>query len=196
MGQTIPEDQMNMLLAHNSLVNYGGYGYTLPINYFGAMPGASFMICPIIDNQDGNAVGHRTGSRTGQEPGTSRDLGPEPRSDDSAGSRRAHLRSQRHGRGQPDDGGRPNGTLPTARKRVLHRAGSRCRRPDRRAQDCRKTVTCNAAQGFPTTSRGQTPAPSETHLCPRGSTPLPATGHTRAGKGPAEILRERNDSKL
>ena len=57
MGQTIPEDQMNMLLAHNSLVNYGGYGYTLPINYFGAMPGASFMICPIIDNQDGNAVG-------------------------------------------------------------------------------------------------------------------------------------------
>lgn len=55
MGQDIPTEQMNSLLAHNSFVDYMGNGYTVPINYFGAMPGASFMICPMVDNLDGDA---------------------------------------------------------------------------------------------------------------------------------------------
>ena len=55
MGQTIPTEQMSNIFAHNSFVNYMNSGYTLPINYFGAAPGASFMICPVIDNQDGDS---------------------------------------------------------------------------------------------------------------------------------------------
>lgn len=56
-GQSIPEEHLSNLLAHNSLVSYGGMGYTVPVNYFGTMPGASFMICPIIDNGDGDPTG-------------------------------------------------------------------------------------------------------------------------------------------
>lgn len=56
MGQDIPENQMTNMLAHNSFVNYNNMGYNMPINYFGASPGASFMICPLVDNQDGDAT--------------------------------------------------------------------------------------------------------------------------------------------
>lgn len=56
-GQDIPQEQATNLLAHNSFVNYSGMGYTLPINYFGTPLGASFMICPIVDNEDGDATG-------------------------------------------------------------------------------------------------------------------------------------------
>lgn len=55
-GQNIPEEQMTNMLAHNSFVNYNDMGYNMPINYFGAAPGASFMICPIVDNKDGDAT--------------------------------------------------------------------------------------------------------------------------------------------
>lgn len=57
MGQEIPEEHMTNLLAHNSFVDYDGMGYSMPINYFGAKPGSSFMICPIVDNKDGDATG-------------------------------------------------------------------------------------------------------------------------------------------
>lgn len=57
MGQDIPEEQMTSMLAHNSFVNYNDMGYNMPVNYFGAAPGASFMICPIVDNKDGDATG-------------------------------------------------------------------------------------------------------------------------------------------
>lgn len=56
-GQDIPEEMATNLLAHNSFVNYGNYGYTLPVNYFGTPLGVSFMICPIVDNRDGDATG-------------------------------------------------------------------------------------------------------------------------------------------
>lgn len=56
MGQDIPEEQMTSMLAHNSFVNYNDMGYNMPVNYFGAAPGASFMICPIVDNKDGDAT--------------------------------------------------------------------------------------------------------------------------------------------
>lgn len=56
MGQDISAEQMTNILAHNSFVNYNGMGYSMPINYFGAAPGASFMICPIVDNKDGDAT--------------------------------------------------------------------------------------------------------------------------------------------
>lgn len=56
-GQDIPQGQATDLLVHNSFVNYSGMGYTLPINYFGTPLGASFMICPIVDNRDGDATG-------------------------------------------------------------------------------------------------------------------------------------------
>ncbi|WP_298451833.1 hypothetical protein [uncultured Prevotella sp.] len=55
-GQNISEEQMTNMLAHNSFVNYNDMGYNMPINYFGAAPGASFMICPIVDNKDGDAT--------------------------------------------------------------------------------------------------------------------------------------------
>ena len=55
MGQNIPTEQMSNIFAHNSFVNYMDNGYNMPINYFGAAPGASFMICPVIDNQDGDS---------------------------------------------------------------------------------------------------------------------------------------------
>ena len=57
MGQDIPEEQMTSMLAHNSFVNYNDMGYNMPVNYFGAAPGASFMNCPIVDNKDGDATG-------------------------------------------------------------------------------------------------------------------------------------------
>ena len=38
------------LLAHNSYCRREGFSdYLQPINYFGGMPGESFMICPVID---------------------------------------------------------------------------------------------------------------------------------------------------
>lgn len=53
MGKEMDEADMSNLFSHNSFVRYGdSEAYQMPINYFGAMPGASFMICPIIDNFD------------------------------------------------------------------------------------------------------------------------------------------------
>lgn len=56
-GQDIPQEQATNLLVHNSFVNYSGMGYSLPINYFNTPLGTSFMICPIVDNLDGDATG-------------------------------------------------------------------------------------------------------------------------------------------
>lgn len=56
-GQPMAEEQASGLLAHNSFVSYKGYGYTIPVNYFGTPLGASFMICPVIDNGDGFSAG-------------------------------------------------------------------------------------------------------------------------------------------
>ncbi|MDO4672893.1 MAG: T9SS type A sorting domain-containing protein, partial [Porphyromonadaceae bacterium] len=52
MGKSLTEDQSSNLLSHNSFVKFGSKdaSYEYPINYFGAKQGASFMICPIIDN--------------------------------------------------------------------------------------------------------------------------------------------------
>lgn len=67
MGQDIDQDQMTNMLAHNSFVNYNGMGYNMPINYFGANPGSSFMICPIIDNKDGDATDIQSETINGSE---------------------------------------------------------------------------------------------------------------------------------
>lgn len=67
MGQDIPEEQMTSMLAHNSFVNYNDMGYNMPVNYFGAAPGASFMICPIVDNKDGDATDITPGLVSGSE---------------------------------------------------------------------------------------------------------------------------------
>lgn len=56
-GQDIPQELATNLLVHNSFVNNSGMGYTLPINYCGTPLGVSFMICPIVDNRDGDATG-------------------------------------------------------------------------------------------------------------------------------------------
>lgn len=56
IGKEMSAEDLSNLTAHNSFVKYGGTDYQMPINYFGAMPGASFMICPIIDNLEDSGV--------------------------------------------------------------------------------------------------------------------------------------------
>ena len=54
MGKEMDEVQISNLLAHNSFVQFGNTdSYNMPVNQFGAQPGASFLICPVIDNLEG-----------------------------------------------------------------------------------------------------------------------------------------------
>ena len=64
IGKEMTEVELTNLMAHNSFVRYGGTDYQMPINYFGTMPGASFMICPIIDNLEDSGVESVTSSPT------------------------------------------------------------------------------------------------------------------------------------